>query len=257
LQIINLKEKVMKKLYIKTILLAAFTTSAAFFAQVRSNNVVSATVAGQSVFLDASAPLFTNSTSNGKGIVFPRTNLTTFTFVTQTTNAGSFPTAYDGMIVYNSATGNTPATGSGVGTQAVVPGYYYFSNPTAGTGAPATYTTSGGRWLPLGGNSRVNMLTNTEVPTNTQLDGAQVYAYKGQFTTTGTSTTVNIPSPTGMTSMYGITIYKTSGTGVKTVYARELYSYNLGATANAVTGSPSMSVVYPADTYDYVLEYLK
>ena len=48
-----------------------------------------------------------------------------------------------------------------------------------------------------------------------------------------------------------------NGTGNKVVYSRDLYSYNIGTTSNAVTGSPSMSVVYPADTYDYVLEYIK
>ncbi|PKF74319.1 hypothetical protein [Chryseobacterium sp. PMSZPI] len=243
------------KFYITTILLAVVSISNTTFAQIRSNNAISATVAGQSVFLDASANGFSGSTNLGKGISFPRTDLTTFTFATPNTGALNFPTGYDGMIVYNTATGNTPATGSGSGTQAVTPGFYYFSNPTAG---PGNYTTAAGKWLPMGSSAAINNKVNilpTETITNTLVNNAQVYAIKGTFTASGTSTAVNIPSPTGMTAMYGITIYK-AGTNI--VYDRSLYSYTLGTGAgNAVTGSPSMSVVYPADTYDYVLEYLK
>jgi hypothetical protein len=151
------------------------------------------------------------------------------------------------MIVYNSATGNTV---SGQGVQvAVVPGFYYFSNPGQSTSITA------GRWLPMGGGSPKVNIGTAETLTNTSISNAPVYAIKGTFTASGTSTAVNVPSPTGMTGMYGITIYKT---GTNVVYDRSLYSYTLGTTAgNAITGSPSMSVVYPAGTYDYVLEYLK
>ncbi|NIF04305.1 hypothetical protein F3J23_02530 [Chryseobacterium sp. Tr-659] len=239
------------KIYLTSALFAIVAVSTTAFAQLRSNNTISATVATQSVFLDASANGFTTSANNGKGLAFPRTNLTTFTFVTPVTSALNFPTAYDGMIVYNSTAGTTPATGSGIGGQTVGVGFYYFSNPTP---TPA-FSSASGQWLPLGGSPRVNYVNNTEVVTNTAVNNAPVYAYKGTFTASGTSTAVDIPSPTGMTGLYGITIYK-SGSG--TVYSRDLYSYTVATTAgNAITGSPSMSVVYPAGTYDYVIEYLK
>lgn len=248
------------KLYIKTILFSALFASASSFAQIKSNNAISNTIPGQSAFLDASAPLFNGSTSNGKGIVFPRTNLTTFVFATQTTNAGVFPTAYDGMIVYNSATGNTPNVGSGVGGQAVTPGYYYFSNPTGG--AANSYATSTGRWLPMGGapiDPKVNVLSTADTVTNTLINNAQIYARKGTFTADGISTTVTFPSgstpviipTTG--SLYRITIFQG---GTNNVYANSVYSYNK-ATGGFVTGAPSMSVVYPAGTYDYVVEFTK
>ncbi|WP_306619088.1 hypothetical protein [Chryseobacterium ginsenosidimutans] len=179
--------------------------------------------------------------------------MTTFTFATQSGSNFNFPTAYDGMIVYNSATGTTPASGSGIGGQTVSPGFYYFSNPTGGSGN--AYASSTGQWLSMGGNPKFNV-TSTETATNTQVNGAQVYAIKGQFTATGSSTAVTIAPPTGMTSLYGITIFKTAGTGNKVVYSKELYSYD-SSNGAAITGSPSMSVVYPADTYDYVIEYLK
>ncbi|WP_288436374.1 hypothetical protein [uncultured Chryseobacterium sp.] len=238
------------KLYLTSIVLALTASANVTFAQIRANNAISTNITGQSVFLDASANGFTTSANNGKGIAFPRTDLTTFTFATPTTSNFNFPTAYDGMIVYNSKSGTTPATGSGVGGQTVAPGFYYFSNPTGGSAN--AYATSTGQWLPFSANTKENILT-TETVTNRQINSAQVYGIKGTFAASGTSTSVTIPAPTGMTAMYAITIYKA---GSNTVYSRELYSYD-PATGAAVTGSPSMSVVYPNGTYDYVLEYLK
>ncbi|WP_431611008.1 hypothetical protein [Chryseobacterium sp. 'Rf worker isolate 10'] len=215
-------------------------------AQIKTNNTINATIGGESVYLDASS--FPASNNLGKGLSVPRTNLTTFTFVTPVTNALKFPTAYDGMIVYNSVAGTTPATGSGIGGQTVGIGFYYFSNPTP---TPA-FSSASGQWLPLGGSGKENILL-TETVTNRQVNNAQIYGIKGTFAANGTTTAVTIPAPAGITAMYGITIYKA---GTNTVYSRELYSYDT-STGAAVTGSPSMSVVYPNGTYDYVLEYLK
>lgn len=215
-------------------------------AQIKTNNTINATIGGESVYLDASS--FPASNNLGKGLSVPRTNLTTFTFVTPVTNALKFPTAYDGMIVYNSVAGTTPTTGSGIGSQTVDVGFYYFSNPTP---TPA-FSSASGRWLPLGGSTKENILT-TETVTNRQVNNAQVYGIKGTFAATGSSTAVTITAPAGMTALYGITIYKA---GSSTVFSRDLYSYD-PATGAAVTGSPSMSVVYPNGNYEYVLEYLK
>ncbi|MGE8512613.1 MAG: hypothetical protein ACN6N7_07930 [Chryseobacterium culicis] len=216
-------------------------------AQIKTNNTINATIGGESVYLDASS--FPSSNNLGKGLSVPRTNLTTFTFVTPVTNALKFPTAYDGMIVYNSVAGTTPATGSGIGGQTVGVGFYYFSNPTP---TPA-FSSASGQWLPLGGVAAKENILTTETVTNRQVNNAQIYGIKGTFAANGTTTAVTIPAPAGITAMYGITIYKA---GTNTVYSRGLYSYDTG-TGAAVTGSPSMSVVYPNGTYDYVLEYLK
>ncbi|SIS78187.1 hypothetical protein SAMN05421786_10245 [Chryseobacterium ureilyticum] len=251
------------KNYIYSKLGLAFAVCAFMFstntqAQIKANQTIAnASINSSTAFLDAASSVTWNGSSTlGKGMLFPRTDLTQLVL----TNNGGFlagnnPNRFDGIIVYNTATGNTPATGSGIGNQPVAPGFYYFSNP----GSPTAVTT--GQWIAVGASPKVTIGTN-EVATNTLINVStgvdkQVYAIKGSFTTTGTSTSVTIPSPTGMTSLYGITIYKVNGTGNKVVYSRDLYSYNIGATNNAITGSPSMSVVYPADTYDYVLEYIK
>lgn len=222
-------------------------------AQVKTNNTISATIGGESVFLDGSS--FPAANNIGKGLSVPRTNLTAFTFITPVTNALKFPTAYDGMIVYNSVAGTTPASGSGIGGQPVAVGFYYFSNPTP---TPA-FSSASGQWLPLGSSPKVTIAT-AETATNTLINTGvgvdkQLFAKKGTFTASGTSTAVDIPAPTGMTTLYGITIFKA---GTNTVYDRSLYSFTVATSAgNAITGSPSMSVVYPSGTYDYVIEYLK
>ncbi|ASK30352.1 hypothetical protein CEY12_09605 [Chryseobacterium sp. T16E-39] len=220
-------------------------------AQLLSNGNITSGLADTNYFMDASNFEGLANKSYGRGLGFPRTDLTSFVFNKATASDEVVVSDFDGMVVYNSATGNTTA-GQGV-TTAVVPGFYYFSNP----GNPGNITN--GKWIAIGGNSggssdKIN-ITSNETATHTLINNAQVYAVKGTFAASGTSTNVDIPSPAGMKGMYGITIYKA---GSNTVYSRDLYSYTLGtANGNAVTGSQSMSVVYPAGTYDYVLEYLK
>ncbi|WP_336958360.1 hypothetical protein [Chryseobacterium contaminans] len=218
------------------------------YAQVRIvNSATNAGVGNMTAFIDASSNSTANSQPNvGKGLLFPRTDLTTLTaFGGGATGAPtSFPTRYDGMIVYNTATTGVAGVGATQGT--LSPGYWYYENKST--------TVNGGTWKPLvsAPTPKLNILT-TETVTNTLVNNAQVYAIKGQFTASGTSTAVSIPAPAGITAMYGITIYKA---GTNTVYDRSLYSYDT-TSGNAITGSPNMSVVYPNGTYDYVLEYLK
>lgn len=238
----------MKKIFILSL---AFI-GASLSAQINASSAVNNSITGENAFLDVSSYSAINgwTESESKGLAFPETDLTKFVF--KTDFIANFPTAFNGMIVYNTApSGSTNDPALTTQTVGLTPGFYYFYNPTGSS----TGTVTAGRWLPIGGTSpKVDVLT-TETATNTLVAGKQVYAMKGQFTATGSSTAVNIPAPTGMTALYGITIYKA---GTNTVYDRSLYSYTIATTAgNAITGSPSMSVVYPNGTYDYVIEYLK
>jgi len=132
------------------------------FGQIRTNNQVSGNIVGSAAFLDASSNVFSNSINNGKGLAFPRTDLTTFTFAADG-NFISFPTYYDGMVVYNTASGTTPASGSGVGEQQVEPGFYYFSNPTSES------IISNGRWIPFSTATDGITMTGTLSTTTTGL----------------------------------------------------------------------------------------
>jgi len=232
----------MKTKFFKIFTLALVMCSGITNAQIKTNNATSATITGESVFLDASS---FPSNSIGKGLNFPRTNLVTFTFTSPTTSALKFPTAYDGLVVYNTATGTT-ITGIPV---AVTPGFYYYKN----TGATTNSTT--GIWTPIAGaNTSVDIKT-TETITNTLVNGSQVYGIKGTFTATGSSAFVSVPVPTDMTGLYKMTIFKPGGS---TVFATGVQTFNVAtSTNNVVTGEGMITQVYPAGTYDYVLEYFK
>jgi len=217
-------------------------------AQITTNGNTTSALADTNLFMDATKFEETANASYGKALGFPRTNLTTFTFNTEPMDNLVINSDFDGIVVYNNATGNT-ATGQGV-VVSVVPGFYYFSNP----GNPGNITS--GRWIPMGGDPRVN-IASAETPTNTSVNGNQVYAKRGTFQTSGSSTTPTSFSNAAIIptagSLYRITIYQS---GTNNVYANSVYSYN-NTNGSFVTGAPSMSVVYPAGTYNYTIEYTK
>ncbi|SEV94842.1 hypothetical protein SAMN05421841_0329 [Chryseobacterium wanjuense] len=233
----------------KKIILALFVSAGTLMsAQALSNGEIANTFPNENIFLDASTN--NNSTVNdGKGLLFPTTDLTAFTFKVASLDGINFPSAYDGMVVFNIGSGNT-LTNDGVISTPVSRGFYYFDNPNKSTDV------TGGRWLPLGASAKFDV-TTAETTTNTLVNGNQVYAKRGQFVASGTSTAptsytnaVIIPT-TG--SLYRITIFQA---GTNNVYDNSVYSYDK-TTGNFITGSPSMSVVYPSGTYDYTVEYTK
>lgn len=207
------------------------------------------TIPVSSAFMDASATNTVNDDRFGKGLIFPRADITKLVISNQGTlyNTSNNPNRFDGMIVYNTASTGTPA--SGTISEPLFPGFWYYENKTANA--------TGGVWRPIvGGGGKENILT-TETVTNRLINNAQIYAIKGTFTASGASTAptaysnaVVIPSSG---SLYRITIFQA---GTNNVYANSVYSYDK-ATGNLITGSPSISVVYPSGSYDYIVEYLK
>ena len=119
----------MKKIY-KYAIIAFFGITAKGFAQVNVSSFPNTTIVTDHPFLDASG--YTNDVPNNqnKGLYFPSTNLTTWEFKTNMLDGITFPTAYNGMVVYNTGTGNTVAdvTKGGL-VVSVKPGFYYFYNP--------------------------------------------------------------------------------------------------------------------------------
>ena len=107
-------------------------------AQVLSNQDIVNQIAGQNPFLDASTN-FNDPGSVGKGLVFPQADLTTWTFDTSALDGINFPTAFDGMIVYNTGSGTTLENQGQI--VSVTPGFYYFSNPGA------TDNITNGQWI--------------------------------------------------------------------------------------------------------------
>ncbi|WP_289202850.1 hypothetical protein [Riemerella anatipestifer] len=125
----------------KIILAGTMVISSLSFAQIKTNGNVSAnTIPSQTPFLDASSSIsWNNSVNIGKGLVFPRTDLTKLSNLVATPNGigVSYPHRLDGMVVYNIATGK-----SAIGNIDVVPGFYYYENKST--------TLNGGTWKSLG-----------------------------------------------------------------------------------------------------------
>lgn len=232
----------MKKIYLSIILLAVVSANS----QVRLTNISNSSV-NSSAFIDASSHSINNTTvGTGKGLVYPRVDLTTFLFVSGTTGIGSsFPSRYDGMLVYNTGTGNT-LVGASTTIVAVAPGFYYYNNKSA--------TLTGGVWTPLvDGSSLVKNVTSTEIALSTKINGAQLYAITGTFTASGSSASVSVAVPAGMTGYYTLVTYQSGKT-----FRREIYSFDIAAsTNNVICGTGAFSEVLPAGNYNYFLEYFK
>lgn len=109
--------------------------------------------ANSNVFIDASSYYDAQNVGNniGKGLVFPQVDLTTFEFDTATPDGAlTLPTFYDGMVVYNTATGTTITNAAKGGQQVgVEPGFYYFYNPEG----RANQSVEAGKWIRLGSGS--------------------------------------------------------------------------------------------------------
>jgi hypothetical protein len=247
-------------------------------AQVRTNQSVTPNAIDENVFLDGSSNFdisANGSPSIGKGLSFPSTNLTEFQFIISD-DFSDFPTALDGMIVYNVATGSTMETTpfGGIGqplkadngvVTSVSPGFYYFYNPIRLDEflepLPAD-TVEFGKWLPLGTGASgvvtvpVKSYNNlTETSTGISIDGKIVYAITGEFTTLGVNALITIAKPLGMTGYYKMTTYQNGRT-----FRSEISSFDIDPlvlTNNVVTGSGLFSEVYPLGTYTYTLEYFK
>jgi len=132
-------------------------------AQVISNGTINASITTQNPFLDASSffDISVSPSSSGKGLVFPRTNLVSFVFKTNLLGYGTFPTAFDGMIVYNFGTGNT-AIDQGVVSTYVTPGFYYFSNPNGIN----TSSVTGGKWVRMNDSNISSTPSGDAFPTD-------------------------------------------------------------------------------------------
>lgn len=136
----------MKKNYI----LAALFLGILSEAQILTNSIPVAAITDSNVILDASSnySIEAGETNNKhKGIVIPSVDLINFEFNLAFVSDATFPTYFDGMIVYNRSTGTTITTGNRSSTATEVkPGFYYFYNPNGYNNRNVT----GGQWRAMG-----------------------------------------------------------------------------------------------------------
>jgi uncharacterized protein (TIGR02145 family) len=129
----------MKKILLTLVILGFYTIANA---QVKVNqNAANSAINTSSAFMDASSsPLWNGTTNQGKGMLYPRVDLVNYTAMSHAGpfNASNNPNYFDGLLVFNTATGV-----AGIGADSVFPGYYYYRNTTA--------TANGGHWVSLKG----------------------------------------------------------------------------------------------------------
>ena len=237
----------MKNKFLITIpLLLVFTLC---FAQVRVVNTPNNSGASNSsAFIDASSNVgMNNNATRGKGILFPRTNLQIFN------NFGgapigipnSYPTRYDGLIVYNTATSGEAGVGNTEGT--LSEGYWFYENKTN--------STNGGTWKPLGSAGSPKFHVTENIPTETNLVTVDDSMEK-VISITGTADGITTHMDLGTTVLPKDTVVNfrkaiiCDSTGTQVLVATGSYDT---ATNKFVTGNGMMNYCLPAGN-DYKVE---
>lgn len=225
----------------KKILLVAVLSFTSFMnAQVNVNNGAQAGIINNSnAALDLSGAFSIEAGAQpyvGKGIIIPSVDLVNFLFDLSLADGTTFPTFFDGMIVYNRVSGTTLTAGNRSSTATIViPGYYYFSNPNGAANGNIT----AGRWLPLGGPSAAikSKTVTVVVPANPTTATLAL----------GTATIL----ANEVVTFLGAKIYDSTGANlVMTADAAYAKATNLLTTGNGI-----MYQVLPAGTYQVVVEY--
>ena len=197
------------------------TLSGLSYGQVRIvNSAININAPNSSAFIDASSNSGNNITTNiGKGLLYPRVNLTTFAGFSGAPVGipTSYPTYYDGMVVYNTATGT-----AGIGGTIVNPGFYYYTNKTTGV--------NGGKWVRMNDSNITSTPQGTSFPTVPAPNAGDVfyrtdlqnyYFYKGSSWMSASQIPGGTVLPPVGTSVTGETYFTTDD--------NTLYVFNNGA----------------------------
>ncbi|RNA60466.1 hypothetical protein D1631_18405 [Chryseobacterium nematophagum] len=127
----------------KILPLVALLLVSCIYGQVRiANSATNQAAINSSAFIDASSnTAFNQSPTVGKGLLYPRTDLTAFNGFSGVPvgTPNSYPYNYDGFMVFNTAASGTAGVGATEGT--LCRGFWYYDNPSN--------TINGGTWKPL------------------------------------------------------------------------------------------------------------
>lgn len=238
------------KIKITTLCLVfSFTYS---FAQVLTNQNPSSGASTSFAFIDAGSSSTYNGVANaGKGIIYPRTDLTAVTSFLDSGSLGSAsynPNYYDGIVVYNTATSGTAGIGSTEGT--LSPGFWYYENTSGNS--------SGGTWKPLGsGASAIAIADGTVTDSDLTINSNQEKVIRLSGTADGVTSHIDLGTSVlaaNTVSSFRKAVVYNSTTGHVVLEATGDYD----ATTNKfVTGNTIMNVVLPSATYMVELYYIE
>lgn len=211
-------------------------------AQIRmaNSNEITA-VNNSSAFIDASSNLeYNNSTNIGKGLLYPRTDLSTFTAFGGAPIGipSSFPTRYDGFVVYNTKEGGVAGVGTTQGT--LTAGFWYYDNKSG--------TINGGTWKPFtatSGGATTNVLSSS---------GNNIISNVNGISSTAPAVNSNTLSLTGSSlrsTVNGITSNSLNlGPAITaaTTNVLALSGNNLTSTVNGVSSTANLSSLVTGST---------
>jgi uncharacterized protein (TIGR02145 family) len=162
-------------------------------AQVRqSNGNALGAASNSSAFFDASStPTWNSSTNIGKGMIFPRVDLSLFTSFSFTGSIvpSNYPSRFDGFVVYNTKVGGVAGVGVTEGT--LTRGFWYYDNDAT--------TVNGGTWRPLNTGSQgiTGLLPNGTIVGNTAFwDGTQWVVDNDNLINNGANVGIGTTNPT-------------------------------------------------------------
>ena len=241
----------MKKIF----LVLSLIIPSVFIAQVQTNGGTTATLGNTNYFLDASG-YEGFATSTGKLLGFPRVDLTQFQFNTQIADEEVVLSYFDGSVVYNSGTGNTPiddGSGNNPSTAtAVTPGFYYFSNPDGATNGNIT----SGVWMPMGGKATLGSISSSELAsavTDETGTGSVVLATSPSLTGTPT-----VPTASSGDSSSQIANTAFVANAVKSRLSIKTSDYTLNSQdytvlCNASSATISLTLPSPSESADKII----
>lgn len=211
-------------------------------AQVTTNGNTAADLFDTNYFLDAS--LFNNKSdkSIGKLLGFPQTDLKTFEFNLDVVTNDIVSSGFDGVVVYNTATGKTGNNPTTQGIQVdIEPGFYYFYNPNGA----ANQSVEEGKWVRIGGGASTSVATGNVAT--------------GTFNHDGGTKAILGNMPTDLKAITSIKIARVDDNGALLeggVVSTTFYSYDK-ATKTIAFGQGAMSTSMPKGNYSYTIEYTK
>jgi hypothetical protein len=246
----------MKNHFRYSVLLSILYCSYAFSQIGLSNPVNPYEIYGSSVFLDASTNFSSEAgmpNNQGKGMVIPSVDLVNFEFNLTLADGITFPTYFDGMMVYNRATGTTLNTGDRPSTAtAVTPGFYYFSNPDGATNGNIT----DGVWTPMGGKATLGSISSSELATAvTDETGTGSVVLAASPSLTGTPT---VPTASSGDSSSQIANTEFVANAVKNRLSIKTSDYTLNTQdytvlCNATNATISLTLPSPSESTDKII----
>ncbi|CAA7196685.1 FISUMP domain-containing protein [Chryseobacterium potabilaquae] len=215
----------------KLFALSLLMVGTCFYTQIRiANSATNQAALNSSAFIDASSNTsFNLSTNVGKGLLYPRMDLSTFTAFSGAPIGipNSYPYYYDGFMVYNTASSGVAGVGSTEGT--LCRGFWYYDNSTT--------SINQGTWRPF--RPEMCSIVNPIVTTLNCSGATHLGTLTPGAAASGVSTQIPYTGGNGSGYPSGTPIASTGVTGLTATLQAGTLANGNGTLTYTITGTPS------------------